>query len=339
VNSESFNENLSVFRTDAWIQAWLDVWGKSSHICLIDLGGRKNPLEYVYTEKTLWRKIIPVKQLNLAGVSSAFISSPRAEYNHMNSLINLYGGWIELAQELKKYTWQEFVMKDVLQADETLSQFQEMAVPLGAYYYLQKSEPAYQVDTTDFNYYLSSLGANTRLAYFNRRKNLQAVGCVEKKSYAPQKAKEFFLLLNKFHVLRWGRPCYSADSQKFMINFQERLQAQGGEIVMEQLNVNGEAISVIYDVIWRGRRYNFQSGYLENRFPKIALGAIHLGYAIEAAVGRGQVYDFMAGGGKNANYKVGIANKSIAINSFSLLRQHVKLIRKCYGFLNGSRYR
>lgn len=337
MNRELFNENHSLFRTEAWVQAWLDVWGKDAHICLIDLGGRNNPLEYVYTEKTLLRKIIPVKQLHLAGVSGASISSPRAEYNHINSLIDLCGGVFELAQELKKNRWQEFVMKDVLQTNESQSRFQAMAASLGAYYYLQKSEPAYHVDATDFNGYLSLLGANTRLKYFNRRKNLQLLGCVERKSYTTQKAKEFFLLLNQFHVLRWGRPCYSADSQTFMINFQERLQAQGGEIVMEQLSVNGEAVSVIYDVIWLGRRYNFQSGYLENRFPKIALGAIHLGYAIEAAVKCGQVYDFMAGGGKNANYKANIANGSIAISSFSLLRQHVKLMRKCYSLLNLSR--
>lgn len=337
MNRERFNENQSVFRTEAWVQAWLDVWGKSSHIRLIDLGGRNNPLEYVYTEKTLLRKIIPVTQLNLAGVSGALISSPRAEYNHINSLLDLYGGVFKLALALKKNTWQEFVMRDVLQTDESLSQFQEMAATLGAYYHLQKSEPAYHVDATDFNDYMSLLGANTRLKYFNRRKNLESEGCVERTYYATQNAKEFFLLLNKFHVLRWGRPCYSADSQAFMMNFQERLQVQGGQVIMEQLSVNGEAVSVIYDVIWQGRRYNFQSGYLENRFPKIALGAIHLGYGIEAAVKCGQVYDFMAGGGKNTNYKANIATGSIAINSFSLLRQHAKIIRKCYGLLNVSR--
>lgn len=337
MNSERFNENQSVFRTEAWVQAWLDVWGKSSHIRLIDLGGRNNPLEYIYTEKTLLRKIVPVKQINLAGVGGVHISSPRAEYNHINSILNLHGGVFEFAQALKKKTWQEFVMKDVLQTDESLSQFQQIADLLGAYYHLQKSEPAYHVDAADFNEYLSQLGANTRLKYFNRRKGLQAKGNIERTYYAIQHAKEFFVLLNKFHVLRWGRPCYSADSQVFMVNFQERLQAQGGQVIMEQLSVNGEAVSVIYDVIWQGRRYNFQSGYLENRFPKIALGAIHLGYGIEAAVKSGQVYDFMAGGGKNANYKANIANRSIAINNFSLLRQHAKMIRKCYSFLNVSR--
>jgi hypothetical protein len=336
VNSKSYSEAFSVFRTDAWVQAWLDTWGKESHICLIDLGGRKNSLEYLYTEKKLLRKIVPVTQLNLAGVGGALISSPRSEYNHINSLIDLCGSVFELAQELKKNSWQEFFMRDVLQADESMHLLQELSASLGTYYFLKKAEPAYQVDTVNFNQYVSALGANTRLKYFNRRKNLQAVGSVERKLYTTSAAKEFFLQLNKFHVLRWGRPCYSADSQSFMINFQERLQADGGEIIMEQLSVNGEVVSVIYDVIWMGRRYNFQSGYLENRFPKIALGAIHFGYAIESAVENNQVYDFMAGEGKNSNYKENIANKSITMNSFSLFRHHVKLIRKCYDFLNRS---
>jgi hypothetical protein len=337
VNSKSYSEAFSVFRTDAWVQAWLDTWGKESHICLIDLGGRKNSLEYLYTEKKLLRKIVPVTQLNLAGVGGALISSPRAEYNHINSLIDVCGGLFELAQEIKKNHWQEFVLRDVLQTHELIHQFQEMSASLGTYYHLQKTEPSYQVDAVNFNHYLSALGANTRLKYFNRRENLQKSGVVERSLYATPAANEFFLQLNKFHVLRWGRPCYSADSQSFMINFQERLQASGGEVIMEKMSINGEIVSVIYDVVWQGRRYNFQSGYLENRFPKIALGAIHLGYAIEAAVANNQVYDFMAGAGKNANYKASVANTNVVIKSFSLLRQHAKLIRKCYGFLNISR--
>src|SRR5690606_40795126 len=64
--------------------------------------------------------------------------------------------------------------------------------------------------------------------------------------------------------------------------------------IMQAIVVNDEIVSVLFDICWNQTRYNFQSGYAESRFPKISLGAVHFGYAIQAALEEGLNYDFMA---------------------------------------------
>jgi hypothetical protein len=97
---------------------------------------------------------------------------------------------------------------------------------------------------------------------------------------------------------------------------------------MQAMGVNGQVVSVLLDIVWQGVRYNFQSGYSENRYPKIALGALHMGFAIEQALGGNQAYDFMAGTGKNSNYKARIANSSQPLCSYQIERGHLKLLRQ-----------
>lgn len=316
------------------MQAWIDTWGNHPAIQLIDLGGRKNPLEYVYTERVRIKKILPVTRLNLAGVGCANLSTPRSEYNNIADLILRYETFEGAGEALSNIGWQEFVLTDVVGESSALNDFMRLAKHLNAEVFIKKEEPAYHVIADSFENYVMSLGGNTRLKYFNRRGRLASHGTIERKTYASHEIDIFFAVLNEFHLARWGKPCYSKDSQNFMRNFQERLMHLGGQAIMEALSVNGEIVSVIYDVVWAGKRYNFQSGYAENRFPKIALGALHLGYSIEAAVQNEQVYDFMAGYGKNTAYKAHIANSLTTIKTISLQRSYVKAAKRFYDLWN-----
>ena len=81
----------SVFRSRAWVQAWVDTWGKHPQIRLIDLGGRGDPLEQVYITSARLKKILPVSCLCLAGAGWGPVSTPRAEYNNVDSLLALAG--------------------------------------------------------------------------------------------------------------------------------------------------------------------------------------------------------------------------------------------------------
>jgi hypothetical protein len=109
--------------------------------------------------------------------------------------------------------------------------------------------------------------------------------------------------------------------------FCERLIAQGGSFMLQSMHINGEAVSILFDVIWQSTRYNFQSGYAENKYPKIALGAVHMGYGIEQAIANQQVYDFMAGTGKNSDYKKRIATRTQFIASYAIERSYLKALR------------
>jgi len=334
INTCSFSS--SVFRTHAWVQAWLDMWGKTPGVTFIDLGGRGNVLDYVYTERRRLKKIIPFTSLHLAGVGGLRISSPRAEYNNLNELISIYGDAKQLARHLKILGWHQFKMMDVVSSSVCWGQLQDISEVLAGYLRIEKVEPAYQVSASDFSSYKESLGSNTRLKYFNRRVRLAEYGSIEFKRYDISHALIFFGLLNDFHVRRWGQPCYSMQSQLFMVNFQERLVQEGGSAIMEAMLVNGEIVSVIYDIVYAGKRYNFQSGFSENRFEKIALGSIHLGYAIEEALSTKLIYDFMAGTGKIENYKANIANQITTLGTVSVYREPLKYLFHGFNFLSKS---
>ncbi len=314
--------SASVFRTRAWVQAWIDQWGKHPAIQLIDVGGRNDPLEQIYLTRMRIKKILPANSVCLAGVGSGPVSTPRAEYNHCTELLLQAGGSAELAKLLKPLGWQQLLLSDLCLDAEANAR--ALAQAAGCYVAVQKREPAYSVQSASLDAWLGSLGANTRLAYYNRRSRLGEYGKISFYDYPLAECETFFAQLNAFHMKRWGPPCYSADSRRFMANFGERLVSDGGRLVMQSMKVDDEIVSVLFDVIWQGRRYNFQSGFAENRFPKIALGALHMGYGIEAAITAGQVYDFMAGQGKHANYKEKIADTCINISSLVLARGLLK---------------
>lgn len=319
----------SVFRTEAWVQAWIDTWGKDKRLTLIDLGGSANALEHIYIIKQPLKKIIPVKTLCLAGVGCSQLPTPRAEYNDISKLVNAAGGLNSLAKVLNQLDWQQLYMPDILAESFAGEQWQNyMAANLEGLLTTTTSDVAYAVDATNLEDYLRQLGGNTRLTYFNRRKNLTKIGCLEFKEFEISESHEFFDVLNRFHVMRWGRPCYSSASQKFLTIFFERLTDQQGKVIMQGMKMNGDVVSVLLDVIWSGVRYNLQSGYYENLYPKIALGAVHMGYGIEKAIENKQIYDFLAGLGKNSNYKSRVATREQELRSYRLERGLLQKLRK-----------
>lgn len=319
------------FRSFPWVDAWVDTWGHDERIKLIDLGGNHNPLEMVYTISHRLKGIVPLKALALAGTGYSKLSTPRAEYNNLDSLISAAGGIKALGHELKKLQWDQFSLADISHDFGYMDDIHQLASSNNWYCCTEKTELAYSVSSTCVNSYMASLGSNTRSVYFNRRHRLAKIGEIELINFGYEKACDFFEILNQFHIPRWGRPCYSAESIKFMCGLVERVYFGGGVPILQVMTVDGEVVSVIYDIEWDGVRYNLQSGYKEGRFPKIALGSIHFGYAIEEAIQKKQVYDFMAGTGKNNNYKKSIANCEMSLSSFTLNRGITKYLYKIYG--------
>lgn len=319
------------FRSYPWVSAWVDTWGKDPRINLIDLGGAKNPLHMVYTTKHTLKKIIPIKTLVLAGNGYGNISTPRAEYNNLTSLIDAVGDIASLSKTLSRISCDQFAVTDIDSNSSAKTNMIELCEADNYYLRTLKTELAYSIVAGNLSDFLSCLGSNTRSAYFNRRTRLAEQGEIEFINYEYSRAATFFQLLNQFHMLRWGTPCYSQQSLQFMSVLTERVHYAGGSPLLQAMLVNGEIVSVLFDIEWKGVRYNLQSGYKENRFSKIALGSIHFGYAIESAINKGLVYDFMAGVGKYSNYKQHIANTIINLQSFMLVKGRAKWFYKISG--------
>lgn len=328
---DDYTTSTSVFRTEAWVQAWIDTWGNDPRIHLIDLGGGNRPLEHVYLIKHQLKKILPVNTLCLAGVGFGAMSTPRAEYNDIGSLLAMAGGINELRKILYPLGWHQFIVTDIDTTTSATSEIEQLVKGTTWRIHTEKVELAYSVRETNFYDYLRELGSNTRLAYFNRRERLAQHGEIVLNDYALEDALSFFEHLNRFHSQRWGSSCYSPASQSFMQNFGERLIAAGGKVVMQGMSVRGETVSVLFDVIWGQTRYNFQSGYVESKYPKVALGSLHIGYAIQAALEQGLNYDFMAGTGRQRNYKANIANTQKTIKVLQIEKSLLTTLRKISG--------
>ncbi len=319
---------MSLFRTLAWVQSWVDVWGAHPRVKLVDLGGRCNPLEMVYLLNHRLKGVVPVTSLVLAGNGYADFNLPRAEYNNLDSLLLLAGGKELLIKELIKLPWNQWALTDFSSnvVDESFSVLSEK---YGAKVIEPRIEVSYRIKLDGSANYKAQLSSSVRAKYFNRKSKLSEHGCIELIELSS--TRDFFQILNEFHRLRWGRPCYSAQSMEFLALFVERLRVEGGRPIMQLLQVAGETVSVLFDVVWNGVRYNFQSGYFEKKFPQIALGSLHLGIAIEQALDAGLTYDLLAGTGKNVNYKQKIATDEINMISTVLARGWLKRLYWAYG--------
>ncbi|WP_190294909.1 GNAT family N-acetyltransferase [Marinobacter sp. R17] len=185
------------------------------------------------------------------------------------------------------------------------------------------NDTAYQVRTDGrFEHYLAGLGRSTRLRFFNRRKVLESLGDITVRNDWSRDPVAFFERLNEFHIERWGTPCFGRDSLLFHRRFLDGIEDEGGAPDLSVLSVSNRPVSVLYNVRFGSCVYNLQSGFLENYHRKLALGSLHLGYAIEQAFREpgNDVFDLLAGQGKNSNYKQHIATDQVELVSLMLVR-------------------
>lgn len=338
--SKLLARSQSVFRTEAWTQAWLDTWGKSISKELVDLGGRGRALEMLYRIPHRFKRVAPVSVLCLVGNGFGTLSTPRAEYNDISALITASGSIEVLSKELHKLKWEQMHLPDIAAGGPEERDIHSLLNFESWGSHLIKGESSYSIENMDFDDYLATLSKSTRLAFFNRRSRLAHFGEIERYRYSTGELDDFFSLLNSFHISRWGSPCYSNESSEFLRNFCHRLLDSDGEPVLEAIAVDGKAVSVLFDVIWKGRRYNLQSGYDEHFSHKISLGSLHLGYAIEDALKAGLNYDLLAGFGKNTNYKARIGSQTTSLRSYIATRGYWKIVKgvqmKAQGTANGT---
>src|SRR6202030_3135857 len=95
------------------------------------------------------------------------------------------------------------------------------------------------------------------------------------------------------------------------------------ELAFSRVRVNGNVVSVLYDIRKGTRQYNIKMGFDPKFGHQLSLGLLHLGYAMEAAADRGvTVYDFLAGPGKTSDYKRHLSQARRQLSSVQVLRGH-----------------
>ncbi|PUA27573.1 MAG: hypothetical protein B0W54_13490 [Cellvibrio sp. 79] len=273
--------------------------------------------------------VLPIRSLVIAGYGHANFNPPRGEYNNLNSFLQLFGGMDALVKEISRFSWSQWVLTDFCAEHDFEQALAVLSGVQGFTVVVSKSEAAYRIGATNFESYKKQLSSSIRAKYFNRRTKLVEQGKLELNELTS--SADCFGILNQFHQLRWGRPCYSPQSMDFFSLFVDRIRSEGGTPVMQLMQVDGEIVSVLFDIVWQGVRYNLQSGYAEGRYGQLALGSLHLGFAIQHALENGQGYDLLAGMGKHSNYKEKIATESTSLKTYCLAQGWLKGLYKIYG--------
>jgi len=313
---------MSLFQTKAWQSAWWETWGQQKQFRLIrEWDGEVSGL---YESRYRWKGLLPIRSLQFVGTSHRELRTPRTEYNRFFG-DDLSGTSLIVAMEqiLEGYPWTEVVFSDLLCGSEELSALVTIAATHRWAFRINASDDGYAVATTgSFKDYLASLGVNSRLRLYNRRKLLESLGEVHLENLWPGNPELFFQTLNRFHRVRWDKNCVAEKSLEFHMKFLSRIEEEEGEPLLSVLRSNGEVVSVLYNVRYCGVVYNIQAGFEESFHKKLSLGSLHLGYAIEEAF-RCPVtrrFDFLAGEGKNENYKSRFATESYQFISVMLVK-------------------
>lgn len=309
--------NSSLFTSRLWYLSWWQVWGEC---CGLEL-----QLHSFHVEHDRLAAIVPlylhqVKKMGLALKQLQFIGNI---YPSGITVLSEYTGLLvnpdyesqisdQLNQLLSELQWDEFVVPFTT-SDSFIFRYLDANKHLFRFVDIQQEGEGVVVDVSGaFDDYLAVLGKNTRLKLYNRRQLLQKLGEVVVEYAAAGTIDEFLAQLNTLDVQRWGRECFGSQSLSF--HKQVALEAAGrGELMLSRLRVSGEVVSVLYNIRFNGVEYNIQSAYREDFHPKISLGTLHLGYAIEAAFLADDIqsFDLLYGNGKKTAYKKHFKGKEV----------------------------
>ena len=307
-----------IFSTREWIEAWQGAWGNSEKIspvlpCINPELSRQS--YYLYKQKKY--SLLSFATLFPAGISTVRSRSLRSEYFMLNGIAA--EKFIDVANG---YAWDQFFIPDVLASSQEYLQITSAAAGAGLMVSARDTSSSYAVRLkgSSFDNYLKNISANTRLKLYNKRKKLYQLGDIRVANLWPQ-MDEFMAILNRFHVDRWGKPCFEGRNLQQITHFLQGISLAGGVPDLSIIYCDGQPVSAVLDLYHRQRIYNIQSGYIEKFRDGISLGTLHLGMQIEKAFSSDAFfYDFMAGNGKNSNYNKSLATDTESFVSLMLVR-------------------
>jgi len=322
-----------LFMSWAWLFSWWEVWAPLLNLELILLGiyddaDRLVGVAPLYRHSSVQAFHFPlVRRLHFIGSAWRVRHSVRTEYM---GFVAERGSEVDIAaaifSALASKPWDELVALDV--APDSRATLATAAERLHDVKPLIRSQArgVAVLCSGDFDEWLASLGRNTRLKAFNRRSVFEKELGGYFKHWPDGLAghSAFLETLNALHRKRWNKPCFDSLAVRFHLKFLSRL-SDNQEAQMTHLVINGETVSVLYDVRAGSRIYNLQAGFEEDLHKKLSLGTLHLGYAIEKAfLEKNAVeYDLLAGFGKNTFYKSHFNGREVEFSNIHYTRSPV----------------
>ncbi len=333
-----------LFMSWEWLFSWWNVFSKQENMELYLLAAFNSSdtlvgIAPLYLKTSLSKKIVKTQRLQLIGNCWREIDTMRTELQdfivdscYATEVIHSFAIYLN-----NSTVWDELVLADLNKDSETYKCLIQNRILSNCYYRNAEESNSYYLELNGtFDTFCRRLGKNMRLKLFNRRKLLCKLGNVEFIKIKSEDIKSTFELLNSLHLKRWGRPAFEHNCLHFNMLVAE-LMAQKEALQFTVLKVDNIPISIQYNYIIDNHEYNIQAGFDEGFHKKIALGYLHFGYAIEAAFNDGvKVYDFLAGEGKNTQYKARLTDKTVKLASIQVVRNKLaKKLYRSYDYLTG----
>ena len=328
-----------LFMSWEWLYTWWDIFSdpKSMELKLfvaINENGDVVGIAPLYLSTVISKRFVKTRRLQFLGncwrgnvtmrteLQDFIVNKSCAEqvissfYQFMNSLPD----------------WDELILSDLDMKSDTYNVLINEKPINNAYYrYAETYDSFYLNIVKSFDEFCQSLGTNTRLKLLNRRKVLDTLGEVKFIECVENNIEDSFSKLNELHIKRWGTPVFKDKRLDFNLTVAQ-LMAKKDMLRFSLITLDDKPISIQYNYLINKHEYNIQAGFEEEFHKKISLGYLHFGYEIESAFENNiEVYDFLAGEGKNTQYKERLTSSTIKIVCMQVVRKKsVKILYYIY---------
>jgi CelD/BcsL family acetyltransferase involved in cellulose biosynthesis len=320
-----------LFLSWEWQYTWWETWASQLGLRLILLkayrGDRLVGIAPLYVDNLRLCCGLVVRRIQFVGNAWGRAETVRTEYLEFitarEDAAGICSAFLDYLSGLR--CWNEFVFRDLQKDSETCRQINKHASQYRWYTDIPDEDRGTRIMTSGaFKDYVQRLGRNTRLKLYNRRGYFRELGAVEHASASATELDDYFSILNAFHCKRWGKACFSGPSLDFHKALIKRLGTQQG-YRLDCIKVDGNPVSVLYNLSAGGIVYNLQSGFIQDFDRKISLGTLHMGYAIEDSFNDPHCteFDLLAGSGKREFYKSKYRGEIIDFVTLRVTRSHL----------------
>ena len=323
-----------------WMHNWWLQRKKSDDELAIFVLYQKETIQAIapfYIEHSSYIKgIFRTSRLQFLGTRFSDNDSIRAEYLQIIARRDLDTSCLEhlINQVIKNKKWSELNLSDEKIDSSGHKIIANLLDKNDFYRRIDSTGETYAIDCQpEFSAYLSNLGKNTRLKFYNRRKLLESFGKVSLEFINSENKDQFYRQLNQWYQSRWGMDVLDESKKAFI---ESVFIDDSNDLSLEYsclLKLEDRPLSVMINLSDKDKVYNLLLAYEENFNKKIALGTLHIGYLTEQLFENPQihVFDLLEGKGKHSNYKAKLAKKrGELVSSRSFRSLSLKFLFKFY---------
>jgi len=319
-----------LFMSWEWQYTWWDIFAAHNKLKLTLLAAYNENqmlvgLAPLFLIKARTKKLIKTTQLQFIGNIWRGEDTMRTEY--LDFIVSPENS-LSIKKTFLRYinnniTWDEFYFSDLNKSSSTHDLITKKNILTNVYTRTMEEYKSYYLDTSkEFNNYLSERGKNTRSNLYNKRKKLESKGEVKVTKSSINQIEEHFTLLNTLHKKRWGKSVFNDKTLKFNTQLAKKM-AERNALNFSVMSINEQPLSIQLNYIVNQYEYNIQGGFDEIFDKRLALGYLHTGYEIERAFKNEiLIFDFLAGEGKNTQYKERLTNTYHNITQLQIIKKN-----------------